>query len=1128
VTEPAGEQRRPADATTVREVAETPEQTLLSLQSLGGNQAVRRLVQDSPGEPPAGGDVADRIRGKLGRGEPLAGQPRGALESAMGGDFGGVRIHRDAESADLAQRLGARAFTTGQDIFFGSGAYDPASPRGYHTLAHELTHTMQQGPTTATGDGLVVSDPADASERAAESVAAEVTAGRGSHHVQATGGAPVIAREPLAANGPDAPAIEPQNAGKKIATWVGWVDTSVKTLMPVGTVAIASEVPLSAIPASLTKAGWTTGHYPSEAAAVAAVKATGNAGAVFAENGQFVAYHATGETMLHHFTFDNVRWFDDKPWTGVRFDAGPALNVIVTEDGVALRAEHFKSKDDAKSTAPDQAQMPGAGAGDPLAGYKQAFGDPNKAAALELMFPAALRDYALSTLANSRAEVERDIERRKLPNGVPADEIQKMRSTAEYLAGLDQEIEQVNKTIPPDPDELARFNALQARRRVVLARYPMLARIPPEQTAAFAAKPAQEQIQLLGMESVKVRDDIDKTRNNIIDGTLRVGKIKSVVDATIAGLGVSDPTVRKRCQDLAAASGTTVTEDILTIFTIGFGLAAAIATGPLGVAVAAGAFGLGVADAIKQTEEISAEHSATNTALDPTKSLLPAEEARSWGWLVVAWVGVGMDAAQVVSAIKAIKAGAGAIEEGVKVLAKGDEQLAARLRLAAGAGDATEVINEANKAGVAGRLAAPLELDPELEGGVRVYYSINSEGRAVVDVVKYGPKATVGVVLAHESVVKMLRRYDGLLGRLTELIDKLRSLAGFPAKGAPPPFPPGTLAFESYGEAMKLPEVIASRRAALGTALGTESENALRREISYLENELARHEQVVNQMVAEKGLGYIAAAGEDTKKAIAGGMPDIFNHPLIKDPSKYYYRVNPAGSPPYILTRFANADAPALTIVQEGGGWKIAEGALSRAEEAAAMINGWPETIRAAFGRVKDAYPGLRVVPMRGVSSTGKKIGELMTGGQQQRLIAILTKALEKDADGAAKAARAAQDVFEHEITVVRGTDQLRAYNYRLAFEEATKKEASGDLHHLIPLYLGGDHTRLIDIEPKLHDGLHELIDEIRLAEGTSLAPGSVQNAKALNFAEGAGVLFDDGRVQLVRLNPDGTYVLVP
>src|SRR5262249_33273496 len=43
----------------------------------------------------------------------------------------------------------ARAYTFGRDIVFGSGEYAPATADGKRLLAHELTHVVQNGSSTA-------------------------------------------------------------------------------------------------------------------------------------------------------------------------------------------------------------------------------------------------------------------------------------------------------------------------------------------------------------------------------------------------------------------------------------------------------------------------------------------------------------------------------------------------------------------------------------------------------------------------------------------------------------------------------------------------------------------------------------------------------------------------------------------------------------------------------------------------------------------------------------------------------------------------------------------------------------------------------------------------------------------
>jgi hypothetical protein len=56
-----------------------------------------------------------------------------------------VRVHTGAKAAQTAQAINAKAFTTGNDIVFGPGQYSPGTSGGKRLLAHELTHTIQQG-----------------------------------------------------------------------------------------------------------------------------------------------------------------------------------------------------------------------------------------------------------------------------------------------------------------------------------------------------------------------------------------------------------------------------------------------------------------------------------------------------------------------------------------------------------------------------------------------------------------------------------------------------------------------------------------------------------------------------------------------------------------------------------------------------------------------------------------------------------------------------------------------------------------------------------------------------------------------------------------------------------------------
>jgi hypothetical protein len=131
-------------------------------------------------------------------GQPLDSNTRAFMEPRFGHDFSRVRVHTDARAAESAREVNALAYTVGRDVVFGRGQYAPGTSGGLHTLAHELTHALQQGGSNRTvqpkpgvaGEGseyqsrqvagqagsgtLKIGEPGDAFEREADSTAAAV------------------------------------------------------------------------------------------------------------------------------------------------------------------------------------------------------------------------------------------------------------------------------------------------------------------------------------------------------------------------------------------------------------------------------------------------------------------------------------------------------------------------------------------------------------------------------------------------------------------------------------------------------------------------------------------------------------------------------------------------------------------------------------------------------------------------------------------------------------------------------------------------------------------------------------------------------------------------------------------
>ncbi len=99
-------------------------------------------------ESEAGSSVESRLSSSKGGGSPLSGGTKDYMESRFGTDFSGVKVHTDSNAVQMNKELGAQAFTHGNDIYFNQGKYDTGSSSGKHLLAHELTHTVQQGGVT--------------------------------------------------------------------------------------------------------------------------------------------------------------------------------------------------------------------------------------------------------------------------------------------------------------------------------------------------------------------------------------------------------------------------------------------------------------------------------------------------------------------------------------------------------------------------------------------------------------------------------------------------------------------------------------------------------------------------------------------------------------------------------------------------------------------------------------------------------------------------------------------------------------------------------------------------------------------------------------------------------------------
>ncbi|MFM7600894.1 MAG: DUF4157 domain-containing protein, partial [Pseudanabaena sp.] len=108
---------------------------------------MKSLVQrrENLGGGEASADLESSIQSARGSGQSLDANLQAKMGQVMGADFSGIRVHTDSQSDQLNKSIQAKAFTTGQDVFFRQGAYNPSSTSGQELIAHELTHVVQQG-----------------------------------------------------------------------------------------------------------------------------------------------------------------------------------------------------------------------------------------------------------------------------------------------------------------------------------------------------------------------------------------------------------------------------------------------------------------------------------------------------------------------------------------------------------------------------------------------------------------------------------------------------------------------------------------------------------------------------------------------------------------------------------------------------------------------------------------------------------------------------------------------------------------------------------------------------------------------------------------------------------------------
>ncbi len=398
--------------------------------------------------------------------------------------------------------------------------------------------------------------------------------------------------------------------------------------------------------------------------------------AVLAEGGGWTVYEVEVEGR-GRFTRDAVEAVSGSGQSSV-VPAGRFVHAFVTEDGHRLIGV-----------------SPGAGAAirDPLrddvephGAWQEMFGEglaTLDGAEFLAAFEMAMADGAGVALRRSEAEVR--AKRARLDGGPSLRELGRFRLVAAQVAEADGEILGLTSALlrpfdpmagpegaavtpaRPDGEELAGIEARRAEvaatREALLDLEPMLRRFDDRGEVAGLSNEAL--LERLGGDCDGVLEAIIRTRARLGAGKLSLWSNEAIVARTAARLNVAAPEHLELLagKQTKAARAEAWTAIGLAAISIGLGVAAAIATAGsavptwAAVTLTAGAAGLGGVDAAVATADFQERRDAAGTDLDPTKSLLPDDLEGEWAALTLAWIGVGIDAADVIRAVRLVSSG---------------------------------------------------------------------------------------------------------------------------------------------------------------------------------------------------------------------------------------------------------------------------------------------------------------------------------------------------------------------------------------------------------------------------------------------------------------------------------------
>lgn len=155
--------------TLQQELSEAPELELL--QRMGNQAAVAAM-----GPPDEPGDALSAMAGATG-GRQLPPTLLAQLESGLGADLSGMRIHTGPEAADHTAAVDGGAVTVGRNAFFAPGRFDPSSASSRELIFEEAAHYAQTGGRAANPASMSLGSATAPAEGEAKGAARAIASG---------------------------------------------------------------------------------------------------------------------------------------------------------------------------------------------------------------------------------------------------------------------------------------------------------------------------------------------------------------------------------------------------------------------------------------------------------------------------------------------------------------------------------------------------------------------------------------------------------------------------------------------------------------------------------------------------------------------------------------------------------------------------------------------------------------------------------------------------------------------------------------------------------------------------------------------------------------------------------------